>query len=151
MDNQLQYFETVREIMANGTLKIWVLVAIAVLASSAVSNGQLLGTACEPYGSISISGEPATDNLPVVGYINGFEFARCQTDNGQYSLFIPMDNPDTPEKEGWSGGDKIDIKVNGTLASPSFYAQAGRIRQDFTITALSIKLDTWGKIKALFK
>jgi len=137
--------------MVNGTLKILAVVAILILASSVVSYGQLLGTACEPYGSIAISGEPATDNLPVISYINGQEFARCLTVSGQYSLLIPMDNPDTPEKEGWSSGDKIDVKVNGTLASPSFYAQAGRIRQDFAITALSIKLDTWGKIKALFK
>jgi len=137
--------------MVKGTLKISALAFMLVLASSTVSNGQLLGTACEPYGSIAISGEPATDNLAVIGYINGQEYDRCLTLGGQYSLLIPMDDPDTPEKEGWSSGDKIDIKVNGTLASPSFYAQAGRIRQDFAITALSIKLDTWGKIKALFK
>jgi len=137
--------------MVNGTLKILAFAITLILASSVVSYGQLLGTACEPYGSIAISGEPVADNLPVVGYINGQEFARCLTLGGQYSLIIPMDNHDTPEKEGWSSGDKIDIKVNGTLASPSFYAQAGRIRQDFTITTLSIKLDTWGKIKALFK
>ena len=137
--------------MINGTLKIVAFGFLLVLVSSAVSYGQLLGTACEPYGSIAISGEPATGNLPVIGYINSQEVARCLTKDGQYYLSIPMDNPDTPEKEGWSSGDRIDVKVNGTLASPSFYAQAGRIRQDFAITALSIKLDTWGKIKALFK
>jgi len=137
--------------MFNRMLKITVLVGILVLLGSAVSYGQLLGTACEPYGSISISGEPASDNLPVVANIDGQEYARCMTIGGQYSLFIPMDDPDTPEKDGWGDGDNIEITVNCTAASPSFFAQQGRVRQDIVLNALSVRLDTWGKIKALFK
>jgi len=126
-------------------------VIICVLATSSPSFGQLLGTACEPYGSISISGEPAADNLPVIAYINGQEFDRGHSIGGQYSLFIAKDNPDTQTKEGWAPGDNITIKVNGVEATPSFAAQQGRIRIDLTLTTLGIKLDTWGKIKALFK
>ena len=137
--------------MFNGVLKNLLLVTLLTVLMSGVSYGQLLGTACEPYGSISISGEPAADNLPVVAYISGQEFARCLTIGGQYSLFIPIDDADTPEKEGWADGDRIEISVNGTAASPSFYAQQGRIRQDIILTALNVRLDTWGKIKALFK
>ncbi|MCP4582576.1 MAG: hypothetical protein GY839_13285 [candidate division Zixibacteria bacterium] len=137
--------------MGNRMLKILVLAPVLILFGSVISYGQLLGTACEPYGSISISGEPAADNLPVIAYIGGQELARCLTLGGQYSLFIPMDDPDTSEKDGWADGDKIEINVNGTAANPSFFAQQGRIRQDIVLTALSVKLDTWGKIKALFK
>ena len=137
--------------MFNNALKNLLLITTLVVSLAAVSSGQLLGTACEPYGSISISGEPAADNLPVIAYIGGQEFARCLTIGGQYSLIIPVDNVDTPEKEGWADGDKIEIGVNGTMASLSFYAQQGRIRQDIMLTALNVRLDTWGKIKALFK
>lgn len=126
-------------------------VIVCVILTATPSFGQLLGTACEPYGSIAISGEPAADNLPVIAYINGQEFDRGSTVGGQYSLTIAKDDPDTQAKEGWAAGDHIVIKVNGVEANPSFAAQAGRIRIDLTLNSLGIKLDTWGKIKALFK
>ncbi|HGY10795.1 MAG TPA: hypothetical protein ENK36_00335 [Desulfobacterales bacterium] len=110
-----------------------------------------MGTACEPYGSISIKDEPAVDNLPVIAYINGEEMARCLTNGGQYSLFIIKDDSETPEKEGWADGDIIVIHVNGVEANPAFLAQMGRVRKDLTVTTLDVRLDTWGKIKALFK
>jgi hypothetical protein len=112
---------------------------------------ELLGTACEPYGSISIHGEPAADNLPVVAYINGVEFGRCLTLGGQYQLFIAKDNIETPDKDGWDSGDIILIKISGNLANPSLNASPGRTRVDLAVNTLSVRLDTWGKIKALFK
>lgn len=128
---------------------IYAFVFIIIIA--AAGQAQVLGTACEPYGSISIQGEPAADNIPVVAYISGQEFDRSTTLGGQYSLDIPKDNPETGEKEGWAEGDIIVIKVNGTEAAPTLTAQQGRVRHDLVINALSVKLDTWGKIKALFK
>jgi len=137
--------------MFNIQFKILVQVLLIVLVSAVLSYGQLLGTACEPYGSISIKNEPAVDNLPVIAYINGQEMARCLTNGGQYSLFIIKDDPETPEKEGWADGDIIAIHVNGVEANPTFPAQMGRVRKDLTVTTLDVRLDTWGKIKALFK
>lgn len=132
-------------------VKIFLLIAVIFVLLPAIAQGQLLGTACEPYGSISIKGEPAADNLPVIAYINSQEFARCQTLGGQYALVIARDNPDTREKEGWAEDDVVIIKINGTEAGPSFAAEQGRVRHDLSVTVLSIRLDTWGKIKALFK
>ena len=132
-------------------MKTLIFIAAFIAIGAVVSNAQILTTSCEPYGSVSISGEPAADNLPVVAYINGQEHAKCFTVGGQYSLVIVRDNPDTGEKEGWAEGDIILIKINGTEATPSLLAQMGRIRLDLSITTLSVKLDTWGKIKALFK
>ncbi len=123
---------------------------LTILAAGAVAQ-ELLGTACEPYGSVTMRGEPAADNLPVVAYIDGVEMARGATLGGQYLLLIPKDNPETTEKDGWAEGDVIIIKVNGNHANPAFAAVAGRIRVDLSISALDVRLDTWGKIKALFK
>ena len=89
--------------------------------------------------------------MPVVAYINGLEFARCMTHGGQYSLYIEKDNPDTPEKEGWADGDNIVIHGNSYEANPTFPASAGRVRKDLSINTLDVQLNTWGKIKALFK
>jgi hypothetical protein len=124
---------------------------ILIMSAVAFAQVDLLGTACEPYGSISIRNEPAADNLPVIAYINGAEFGRCLTLGGQYQLYIAKDNPDTPEKEGWDAGDVIVIKVSGNPANPSLAAAPGRSRLDLTVNTLSVRLDTWGKIKALFK
>lgn len=139
--------------MGMGVKLSWfALVFTGVLLFSPAIHGQLLvGTSCEPYGSVSVRDEPAADNLPVAACINNQEFARSLTLGGQYSLSIPKDDPDTDEKEGWADGDQIIIKVNGIEAHPSFAAQAGRIRVDVGVNALGVKLDTWGKIKALFK
>lgn len=123
---------------------------LAILITSGYAQ-ELLGTACEPYGSVTMRGEPAVDNLPVVAYINGVEMARGTTLGGQYLLIISKDNPETVEKDGWADGDIIAIKVNGNHANPVFAAIGGRIRVDLNVSALDVRLDTWGKIKALFK
>jgi hypothetical protein len=128
-----------------------ILLFILVANVAAFAQVDLLGTACEPYGSISIHGEPAADNLPVVAYINGVEFGRCLTLGGQYQLYIAKDNLETPEKDGWDTGDIIMIKISGNLANPSLTAIPGRSRVDLSVNTLSVRLDTWGKIKALFK
>jgi hypothetical protein len=128
-----------------------ILLFILIANVTAFAQVDLLGTACEPYGSISIHSEPAADNLPVVAYINGVEFGRCLTLGGQYQLYIAKDNLETPEKDGWDSGDIIMIKISGNLANPSLTAAPGRSRVDLTVNTLSVRLDTWGKIKALFK
>jgi hypothetical protein len=132
-------------------MKIAISVALFIISLSVLSQAQLLGTACEPYGSVTIRNEPAADNLPVIAYINNIEVARCQTLGGQYLLSIAKDNPDTPERDGWVAGDVISIRINGTLANPSLAASPGRVIVDLTVSTLSVRLDTWGKIKALFK
>ncbi|MCD6161113.1 MAG: hypothetical protein J7K40_01720 [candidate division Zixibacteria bacterium] len=137
--------------MCNNQVKILIQAILFIAVLTVVSFSQVLGTACEPYGSISFRNEPIDDGLPVVAYINVQEVARCLTDGGQYSLIIEKDDPETSQKEGWAEDDIIVIRVNGKETTPHFTAQAGRIRFDLTVSTLSIQLNTWGKIKALFK
>jgi hypothetical protein len=110
-----------------------------------------MGTACEPYGSVAIEGQPAANNLLVVAYVGEIEVARTHTFGGQYSLFIPRDDPETPNRDGYRAGEVITIFVNGNPATPAFEAFMGRQRRDLEIATLSIKIETWGRIKALFK
>jgi hypothetical protein len=110
-----------------------------------------LSVACEPYGSVTINGAPASDNMLVIAYVGDIELARTSTEGGQYSLLIDLDDPDTPQREGYQPGDIINIRVNGNPATPAFEAFAGRHRRDIEVVSLGVRLETWGRIKALFK
>jgi len=122
---------------------------IAILVST--SSAQQTGTACEPYGSVTIKGDPASDNMVVIAYVGEIELARSQTAGGQYSLYIELDDPNTPEREGYQLGDIIAIRVNGDPANPAFEAFAGRQRRDIEVITLDVQLESWGRIKALFR
>jgi len=110
-----------------------------------------LGTACEPYGSVTIEGQPASNNLLVIAYVGDIELARTHTLEGQYSLYIPKDDPETPQREGYQDGEIISVRVSGNPAVPAFEAFAGRQRRDIEITTLAVRMETWGRIKALFR
>ena len=131
------------------TLLLAILLSIVFL--SAAYSQQPLSVACEPYGSVTINGSSASDNMLVIAYVGDIELARTATEGGQYSLFINLDNPDTPQREGYQPGDIINIRVNGNPATPAFEAFAGRHRRDLEVVTLGITLETWGRIKALFK
>jgi hypothetical protein len=127
-----------------------ILIFVALLGTTATAQ-EILGTACEPYGSVSIEGQPAANNLVVIAYVGEVELARTHTVNGLYSLYIPKDDETTSQIDGYRAGDIITIRINGNPALPSFEAFAGRQRRDLEITTLAIHLETWGRIKALFK
>jgi hypothetical protein len=135
---------------SKGLLSLLSLLLALFLAHPALAQVDL-GTACEPYGSVTIDGQPAANNLLVVAYVGDIELARTLTQGGQYSLFIPKDDLDTPQREGYRDGEVITIRVNGSSAVPAFEAFAGRQRRDVEVTSLSIRTETWGRIKALFK
>lgn len=126
-------------------------IVLSVIAVSVANSQQPLSVACEPYGSVTINGSPASDNMLVIAYVGDIELARTTTDGGQYSLLINLDDPDTPQREGYQPGDIINIRVNGNPATPAFEAFAGRHRRDLEVVTLSVRLETWGRIKALFK
>jgi hypothetical protein len=128
-----------------------ILFSISVLFFSMALAQAPLGTECEPYGSVTIKGEPASDGMLVIAYVGDVELARTNTDGGQYSLVIPLDDPDTPQRDGYQEGDIITLRVNGNPAEPAFEAFAGRHRRDIEVTALDIQFETWGRIKALFR
>ena len=106
---------------------------------------------CHPYGSINYRGETAMDNSKVSAFINGVEIVTGLTQNGQYDLLIPKDDPSTSKKEGWTENDTITIKIDGFTTVPSFAAFSGTKKIDLFLPSLDVKLTTWGKIKALFK
>ena len=120
-------------------------------ALAAIAGAQQTGTACEPYGSVTIKGDPADDNMTVVAYVGEVELARTLTTGGQYSLYIEADNVDTPQRDGYRVGDIIIIRVNGELANPAFEAFTGLQRRDIEVITLDIQFESWGRIKALFR
>ncbi len=125
--------------------------SLMILAASATLAQAPLSTACEPYGSVMINGSPASENMVVTAYIDDIEIARGSIEAGQYSLLINLDDPNTPQREGYQPGDIISIRINGNPATPAFEAFAGRQRRDLEVVSLGIRLETWGRIKALFK
>jgi hypothetical protein len=127
-----------------------ILIFVALLGTTARAQ-EILGTACEPYGSVLIEGQPAANNLVAIAYVGEIELARTHTINGLYSLFIAKDDETTPQREGFRTGDIITIRISGNPALPSFEAFSGRQRRDLQITTLAIRSETWGRIKALFK
>ena len=136
-------------------LPIFGLIILAGFLSAAIPDiadaQEPLSVNCEPYGSVTINGSPATDNMLVIAYVGDVELARTTTTGGQYSLIIGLDNPDTPQREGYQPGDIINMRVNGNPANPAFEAFAGRHRRDLEVISLGITIETWGRIKALFK
>lgn len=133
-------------------IKIFVLaVLLSAVSLSVAYSQQPLSVACEPYGSVTINGSPASDNMLVIAYVGDIELARTSTQGGQYSLVIDLDDPATPQREGYQPGDIINIRINGNPASPAFEAFAGRHRRDLEVVTLGVTLETWGRIKALFK
>jgi hypothetical protein len=133
--------------MSNKKLLIAGSIGILLAISTAYA---LLGE-CQPYGDIIYNDRPVEDGLSVQALIGDRVYARSTTAGGGYSIVIPQDNRDTPEKDGWAAGDLITIKINDRVATPVFEAFVGCQRHDLRITTLGVKLDTWGKIKALFK
>jgi hypothetical protein len=120
------------------------------IAGSALSLGPD-GILCEPFGTVTHQGTQAPDGLLVQAVIDGTVWADGETENGEYSLAISQDDPGTPEKEGWADGDVITIRVEETDAFPSFEAFSGRARHDVSVSSSGVVLDTWGRIKALFR
>ena len=136
---------------ASARILSFLLFAIICLAATSAFAQLELGSACEPYGSVTIDGQPAANNLVVIAYVGEIELARTHTTNGQYSLYIPKDDPSTPQREGYQDGEVITIRVNSNPCLPSFEAFAGRQRRDLEVATLDIRQETWGRIKALFR
>jgi hypothetical protein len=133
-------------------LKFWLLFGVILITLSVTASAQVgSGVACEPYGSVTINGQPAPDGMLVIAYVGDIELARTTTEGGQYSLYIDVDDPDTPQRDGYIEGDIINIRVNGNSVDIAFEVFSGSQRRDLIVLASIIRLETWGRIKALFK
>jgi hypothetical protein len=132
-----------------GILRVVITVIFLVVICYIGANA-LLGE-CQPYGDVVFDGRPIEDGLQVRAFIGETVYSTSTTQGGGYSLTIPPDDPNTPGKEGWSDGDVITVQIDGRIATPGFEAFLGSERHDLQLATLGVKLDTWGKIKALFK
>lgn len=128
-----------------------VILLVVLLSFFSLLNARRPGAPCQPYGDVTFHGEPAPDGYKIEALIDEAKFAETETKNGKYNLTIPGDDPLTQTKEGWTDGDRIAFKVNGYKALPTFEAFEGVKNYDIFVPSLDVKLDTWGKIKALFK
>lgn len=138
--------------MNGAAFKILLVILLVVLLSFfSLLNARKPGVPCQPYGDVTFHGEPAPDGYNVEAVIDEVKFAETETKNGKYNLTIPGDDPLTQVKEGWSGGDRITFKVDGYNALPTFEAFEGIKNYDIFVPSLDVELNTWGKIKALFK
>jgi hypothetical protein len=124
------------------------LLAVCLGASAA---GHVFGLDCQPYGTIDYRGNPVPKDLRLEAFIDQQSVASGKTGDGDYSISIPSDDPDTPEKDGWAEGDTIVIKVDGFTAVPSIEAFPGTEECKLHVPTLNVNTTTWGKIKALFK
>jgi len=77
---------------------------------------------CWFYGTVSVEGSPAQDNLNITVAIGGTNLTwATKTRNGTYgwtamgssSFYIPSDDPTTPNKDGGANGDIIEFYVDG--------------------------------------
>ncbi len=70
------------------------------------------------HGTVTVNGEAVEEK--VAALIEGVSYATATTEMrdgvAQYSVRIPVDDPDTPEKEGGSEGDVVSFKVGATPA-----------------------------------
>jgi len=94
-----------------------------------------------PWGTATIHGSPAPDGSVVEAYIQDTLFATMHdgTSNDYYSIIIPADDPDTPEKEGGINGDEVIIKVNGNASLPTLtWTRGSTERVDLVLVTRTI-------------
>ncbi|MBD3234482.1 MAG: hypothetical protein GF315_12220 [candidate division Zixibacteria bacterium] len=123
---------------------------LLIISLTPVDGYSVLGE-CQPYGDVNYEGKPVENDLVVEAKVGDVVLATSKTMGGGYHVTIPADNESTPDKDGWNAGDVITIYIDGKIATPSFTAFTGTQRHNLEVRTLDVKLDTWGKIKALFK
>lgn len=73
------------------------------------------------YGSVRVNGEAVPEGTVVRAMIEGQVYAEAQTVMVQggsvYSLDVPGDDPETPERDGGVEGCLIQFKVGGVMAT----------------------------------
>jgi hypothetical protein len=95
------------------------------------------------HGAIRVNGENLPDGLLVVAWINGEAYASgyIWTDRGNsvYSLEVPGDDPDTPEREGGREGDTVQFELGGVLADQAgTWHSRTSVQLDLTLLASGV-------------
>ena len=91
------------------------------------------------YGKVKKDGANVLSGTTVSALINGKIYKSTQTliDGGEscYSIDIPGDDTDTPEKEGGVNGDTVQFRVGSDLASQTLtFASGAKTQLDINIT-----------------
>jgi PGF-pre-PGF domain-containing protein len=107
------------------------------------------------WGKVTIKGVAVLDGSVVSARIKGVEYATSTTSNGIYSLIIPGDDTDTPEKEGGVDGDVVEIYVKGyrstewILAGTTTFKSGEVVQLDLAIEDTTPPTVTIGPVAAL--
>ena len=125
------------------TMLVPVLIACLVALLAARPTFAIPSPASSFHGAIKVNGENLPDGLLVVAWINGEAYASnyIQTDRGNsvYSLDVPGDDPDTPEREGGREGDTVQFELGGVLADQAGTWHSGTsIQLDLTLLASGV-------------
>ena len=73
-----------------------------------------------PWGTAEINGRPAPDGTQVIALIGDVQYgSTTTTGGGWYSIDVPGDDPDTPQKDGGLSGETVVFKVDGRTAAPT--------------------------------
>jgi len=86
------------------------------------------------YGNVTINGQPAPDGTLVEARINNTTVATANTSNGEYLLKVPVDNPDTGEKDGGVDGDIVEFYVNGSYAKSYTFSIGSVTELDLSVS-----------------
>ncbi|MBI4015080.1 MAG: hypothetical protein HY365_03960 [Candidatus Aenigmarchaeota archaeon] len=109
------------------------------ISAASIKAPQLLPPS-EHWGMAKVNGSLAPDNTLVEAYIDGTLYAAMKggTISGFYDIFVPADNPFTPEKEGGKENDNVIIKINGNEATPALKWASGIYRADVRVNMAPI-------------
>jgi len=99
--------------------------------------------ASPPQLPIQVYGDISPDlpqDYPIVFKINGIEYARgTAKENYGYDpvILIPVDDPDTPDKDGYIIGETVDVYINNVLVASQTYTKTIE-KIDITLTPSQI-------------
>jgi len=115
--------------MIKKTLSLVVVLVLALLLCSMPVAAQMPPEGHIFFGSVSIDASSAPDGTTVSAHIGSLSWSTT-TSVGKYGydpfFLIPLDDPDTSEKDGGEDGDEIIFKVNGeVVASYTFETNMG--------------------------
>ena len=119
------------------------LIACVVALLAAPPTFAIPSPASSFHGAIEVNGENLPDGLLVVAWINGEAYASGYTQidlgNSVYSLDVPGDDPDTPEREGGREGDTVQFELGGVLADQAGTWHSGTdVQLDLTLLASGV-------------
>lgn len=116
-----------RRKMSDQKSKLILIAGLFVFLWGGLVVGQEFALDCQPKGNITYQGNPVPPGYTVTAYIGLTKVGESSQTKigGQYELRIPPDDPATSEKDGWSPGDMITIKVGSVFADPPFPVFSG--------------------------